>query len=299
MRRILITGKNGQVGWELQRTLMTLGEVVAVDRMTMNLADPDSVRRCLREIRPEIIVNAAAYTAVDMAESEPDLAMAVNGVAPGVMAEEAKRTGAALVHFSTDYVFDGSSKDAYTEEDTPNPVNAYGRSKLAGERAIREVGCAHIILRTSWVYGARGKNFLLTILRLSKERPELRIVHDQIGAPTWSRHIAQATAHILGRLYARSNTGPSFVSDVSGIYNLTAGGQTTWFGFARAIMNHLLPILPRPLPELVPIPTEQYPTAAKRPKNSRLSNAKIGKFFALTQPDWAACLAMCLAELRR
>lgn len=306
MRRILITGRNGQIGWELQRTLMTLGQVVPVDRAAMDLSDPDSIRDCIREVRPDLIVNAAAYTAVDKAESEPEVAMAINGVAPGIIAEEAKRSGAALIHYSTDYVFDGTKTGPYTEDDAPNPLSVYGKSKLAGEEAIRAVGCPHLIFRTSWVYGARGKNFLLTILRLAKERPELRIVDDQVGAPTWSRHIAQATAHILGRLYcpithdpSPMTRSPSPIPKMSGTYHLTAGGQTTWFGFAKAIMNHALPIPHHPLPELLPIPTEQYPTPAARPKNSVLSNAKLARALGLTQPDWVTCVEMCMAGLSR
>jgi dTDP-4-dehydrorhamnose reductase len=191
MTRILLTGKNGQVGWELQRTLATLGEVVTLDRQDLDLADPDSIRRVVREHKPNLIVNAAAYTAVDKAEEESDLAMVINGTAPGILAEEAKRLSAAIIHYSTDYVFDGSKNTPYTEEDAPNPLNVYGRTKLAGERAIQAVGAPYLILRTSWVYGMRGKNFLLTILRLARERNEIKVVNDQIGAPTWSRIIAQ------------------------------------------------------------------------------------------------------------
>ena len=190
MTKILVTGKTGQVGWELQRTLATLGQVIAPDRRGMDLGDPDSIRAAIRACSPQIIVNAAAYTAVDQAESEPDLALAINGAAPGIMAEEAKRLGALLVHYSTDYVFDGAKSGPYTEDDQPNPLSAYGSSKLAGERAIAASGARYLIFRTSWVYGARGKNFLRTILRLAQERDELRIVDDQVGAPTWCRAIA-------------------------------------------------------------------------------------------------------------
>lgn len=296
MRRILVTGKNGQVGWELQRTLMTLGEVIAVDRTQMDLADADSIRNCIREVKPNLIVNAAAYTAVDKAESEVDLAMAINGLAPGIMAEEAKRLGAAIVHYSTDYVFDGTKTGPYTEDDTPRPLSIYGKSKLAGEEAIKAVGCPHLTLRTSWVYGARGKNFLRTILKLAKERPELRVVNDQVGAPTWCRHLAEATVHILAQLYSPAVYDPARVSDVSGTYHLTTGGRTTWFGFATEIMNYAS-LANEPMPELLPIPSEHYLTAAKRPKNSLLSNGKLVQRFGLTQPDWAFCLRICLAEL--
>lgn len=297
MRRILVTGKNGQVGWELQRTLMTLGEVIAVDRTQMDLADADSIRNCIREVKPNLIVNAAAYTAVDKAESEVDLAMAINGLAPGIMAEEAKRLGAAIVHYSTDYVFDGTKTGPYTEDDTPRPLSIYGKSKLAGEEAIKAVGCPHLTLRTSWVYGARGKNFLRTILKLAKERPELRVVNDQVGAPTWCRHLAEATVHILAQLYSPAVYDPARVSDVSGTYHLTTGGRTTWFGFAEAITNGASAAVNGSSPRLVPITTDQYPTAAARPKNSELSNDKIGKQFGLSQPDWANCFGMCFAEL--
>ena len=200
MSRILVTGRNGQVGFELQRNLAGRGQVVAVGRDEMDLSDPDAIRRVVREAKPDLIVNAAAYTAVDQAESEPELALAINGVAPGILAEEAKRLGVALIHYSTDYVFDGSKAAPYTEEDEPRPINVYGRTKLAGERAIQAVDVPHLILRTSWVYSARGKNFLLTILRLAREREELSIVDDQIGAPTWSRAIAMATGGILAHL---------------------------------------------------------------------------------------------------
>ena len=197
--KILLTGKNGQVGWELQRTLTTLGDVVAIDRKGMDLANPDSIRNTIRAVRPDLIVNAAAYTAVDKAESEPELAMAINGIAPGIMAEEAGRLGAAMVHYSTDYVFDGTKTTPYTEGDILNPINVYGKTKLAGEQAVQAAGIPHLIFRTSWVYGLRGRNFLLTILRLAKEWDELKIVDDQIGAPTWSRMVAEATATILAQ----------------------------------------------------------------------------------------------------
>ena len=200
--RILVTGANGQVGWELQRTLQTLGDVIACDRVTLDLANPDSIRERVRAIKPEVIVNAAAYTAVDKAESEPELAMAVNGVAPGILAEEAKRLGALLIHYSTDYVFDGTKSDAYLEDDRTNPLSEYGKSKLAGEKAIEASGEAYLIFRTSWVYASRGKNFLLTMLRLANEREELRVVDDQFGAPTWCRTVAEGTAHVVAKLCA-------------------------------------------------------------------------------------------------
>jgi dTDP-4-dehydrorhamnose reductase len=282
-RRILLTGRNGQVGWELQRTLAPLGEVVAVDRQVLDLSNPDSIRATIREIKPDLIVNPAAYTAVDKAESEPDLAMAVNGVAPGIMAEEAKKLGAALIHYSTDYVFDGRNATPYTEDDIPNPINVYGRTKLAGEDAIRAAGIPHLILRTSWVYGMRGKNFLLTIQRLARERDELKIVDDQIGAPTWSRMIAEATCQITAQL-------GSDLMDVSGIYNLTAGGLTSWHGFTREILRNM-----QLATKLTPIPSTAYPLPAARPLYSLLSGNKLSTTFGLSLPVWDTSLALCLA----
>lgn len=294
--KILLTGKNGQVGWELERTLSTVGEVFAVDREGMDLANPDSIRSRIREVRPDLIVNPAAYTAVDKAESEPELAMAINGVAPGIMAEEAKRLGAAIVHYSTDYVFDGTKTEAYREDDAPAPINVYGATKLAGERAIQEVGAPHLIFRTSWVYGMRGKNFLLTMLRLAQEKEELRIVSDQIGAPTWCRAIAEGSAQIIARVGA---TGPlaSGIADVSGIYHLTNGGSTSWFGFTEAIIDQGRAIWPeRRWARLTPITTQEYPTPARRPTNSRMDSARLQSVADIALPDWKDSLRLCLAE---
>ncbi|MDD5329858.1 MAG: dTDP-4-dehydrorhamnose reductase [Sulfuricella sp.] len=285
MMKILLIGKNGQVGWELQRTLATLGEVVAVGRQGMDLTDSDSIRHAIRSAGPDLIVNAAAHTAVDKAESEPDLAMAINGVAPGIMAEEAGRLGAAMVHYSTDYVFDGARTTPYTEEDAPNPLSVYGKTKLAGERAVQAAGIPHLIFRTSWVYGLRGRNFLLTVLRLAKERDELKIVDDQFGAPTWSRMIAEATAQILAQ---RKD-----LNEVGGLYHLTAAGQTSWHGFTRAILDHAA----KPSPRLVAIPTADYPLPAPRPRNSALDNTKMRQAFGLALPAWDAALALCSQEL--
>lgn len=316
----MLTGCTGQVGWELQRTLAPLGEVVAVSRSTIplafDLADPDSIRAIVRKTRPGLIVNAAAYTAVDKAEEEPELAMAVNGVAPGIMAEEAKRLGALLVHYSTDYVFDGTKDGPYTEEDEPNPLNVYGKTKLAGECAIQALDCPHMILRTSWVYGNRGKNFLLTILRLAEEREELRVVHDQTGSPTWSRMIAEATAQILAQLCAlftvrhspfTGTVAPithclSPFTDVRAIYHLTASGVTSWFGFANAIVNSDARgstwglDAPSITWKLVPIPASDYPTLAVRPKNSVLSNSKSLRQFGVALTGWENGLRLCLAD---
>ena len=295
MTRILLTGKDGQVGWELQRTMASLGEVVAVGHREMDLADPDSIRKVIREIRPALIVNPAAYTAVDKAESEPDLAMAINGVAPGILAEEAKKLNAALVHYSTDYVFDGKKPAAYSEDDAPNPLNVYGQTKLAGERAVQAAGASYLILRTSWVYGARGKNFLLTILKLAGERSELKIVDDQIGAPTWCRMLAETTARILAPVCAAPNP-PAMLADTGGLYHLTAGGQTSWYGFAKKILENV-PHSAIPAPaKLIPIPSSEYPAPAVRPRNSCLSNEKLMRSFGLTIPSWESSLAMCLQE---
>ena len=308
--KILLTGKNGQVGWELQRTLAPLGQVVAVDRQMLDLSKPDSIRSVIREVKPDLIVNPAAYTAVDKAESEPELAMAVNGIAPGIMAEEARKLGAAMIHYSTDYVFDGSKTSAYTEEDLPNPINVYGKTKLAGEQAIQAAGIPHLILRTSWVYGMRGKNFLLTILRLAQERDELKIVDDQVGAPTWSRMIAEATAQIaaqsclpltahrftpvrepLAPLPAGMPLAGTPLAQYGGIYNLTAAGRTSWCGFTKAILEKA-----QLGTRVTPIATVEYPLPALRPPYSLLSNHKLSKVFGIRLPAWDDSLAMCVDE---
>ncbi len=293
MTSILLVGKDGQVGYELRQALAPLGEVMAPGRDELDLADASAIRVRVREARPEVIVNAAGYTAVDRAESEPELARAVNAVAPGILAGEARRLGALLVHYSTDYVFDGGKAGAYTEDDAPAPLNEYGRSKLEGERAIAAAGCAHLILRTSWVYGARGSNFLLTMLRLAREREELRIVDDQVGAPTWSRDIAQATAAILGQIGKSARDDASW----SGVYHLTAGGQTSWCGFARAILQEAGSIVPR-TPKVIPIGTAEYLTPARRPRNSVLSCAKVKAQFGIALPPWEEALAEVMRELR-
>jgi dTDP-4-dehydrorhamnose reductase len=254
----------------------------------MNLANLDQVRSVIRETQPDLIINPAAYTAVDKAESEPELAMLINGVAPGVMAEEAAKLGARLIHYSTDYVFDGSKDGAYTEDDTPNPLNVYGKTKLAGEEAVKAAGKNYLIFRTSWVYGARGKNFLQTMLRLAKERSEISIVDDQYGAPTWCRTIAETTAHIAGQHMGEKGAKNDF-HDIAGIYHLTAQGATTWFGFANAILENSEVTGKR----ILPITTEQYPVPAVRPKNSRLScDLLLRRFCRL--PDWHAALQLCL-----
>lgn len=289
-KRILLTGGTGQVGWELQRTLACLGEVRAPDRQTLDLSDSDSIRRIVRDWRPDIVVNPAAHTAVDKAEGEVALATAINATAPAVLAEEAAKLGALLVHYSTDYVFDGSKAAAYVEDDASNPQNVYGRTKWEGEQAVRAANTRHLILRTSWVYGRRGTNFLLTMQRLMRERPELGIVADQIGAPTWARMIAEATALMLAQC-----TGPARRADFApwGTYHLSCGGETSWHGFAQAIAE-LSGI--EPAAKLTPIPSSDYPTPAKRPANSRLSNAKLAEGFGIALPDWRQALELCLKD---
>lgn len=292
MSKILLTGKSGQIGWELQRTLATLGDVVALGRHEMDLADPDSIRKVIREVRPVLIVNAAAYTAVDKAESEPDVAMAVNGIAPGIMAEEAKRLNAMMVHFSTDYVFDGAKDSPYREEDAPNPLNVYGRTKWAGERAIQAVDAPYLIFRTGWVYGARGRNFLLTMLKLAREGGELKVVDDQFGAPTWSRLIAETTAQIL------AITGPAILppalKEREGLYHVAAAGRTSWHGFAELILRRHTP---RPVPRLAPIPTHEYPQPARRPAYSCLACKKLESVFGLVMPAWEELFGLCAEEM--
>ncbi len=294
MRKILLTGKNGQVGWELQRTLATLGDVIAVGHHEMDLADPDSIRRVIGRVGPDLIVNAAAYTAVDKAESEPDLAMAINGIAPGIMAEEAKRLNATIIHYSTDYVFDGAGKHPYVEENAPNPLNIYGKTKLAGERAIQAAGVSHLILRTSWVYGTRGRNFLLTILRLARERGELKIVDDQFGNPTWSRVLAEVTAQMLAQYFSPRENNRNSVP-TPGLYHVSSGGMTTWHGFSEAILKAQVH---RHFPvQLKPIKSSEYESPAKRPQNSCLSNEKFSSTFNLALPSWEKSLSMCMDEI--
>jgi dTDP-4-dehydrorhamnose reductase len=289
--RVLLTGVNGQVGWELRHTLAPLGEIIAFDRAGLDLAQPDALITRVRDIAPQAIVNAGAYTAVDKAQSEPEIAFAINETAPRVLAEEAKKLGAILVHYSTDHVFDGEKADPYTEADTPNPLNVYGRSKLEGERAVIASGCRHVTLRTSWVYGTRGRNFLLTMLRFAREGRALRVVDDQIGAPTWCREIADATIALLVK--------PELaVPGADGLFHLCAGGFTSWFGFARAIFDS--PELPRlriARPTLEAIPTREYPTPARRPKNSRLDCNRLANRAGLRLAPWDEALARAMVEL--
>jgi dTDP-4-dehydrorhamnose reductase len=287
--RILLTGAGGQVGFELARTLAPLGELHAFDHAHLDLADPAALVEACRALQPELIVNAAAYTAVDKAESEPGLAHAVNARAPGVLAGEAGRLGAVLVHYSTDYVFDGSKRAPYAEDDPPRPLNAYGRSKLEGELAIAASGCRHLVFRTSWVYGPRGRNFLATMLSLAATRDEVRVVDDQRGAPTSSLFLAEATARALAAI------PPEGVA--SGVYHLAAAGKTSWAGFARAIFDRAKGRRGFRAPRVVPIASAEYPTAARRPPYSVLSHRKFTAAFGFAPSSWETQLDACFAVL--
>ena len=298
MKKILLTGVNGQVGHALKSRLFNV-EVVALTREQLDLTKTHDIKRVIREVKPDLIINPAAYTAVDKAESEPDLAFAINATAVQILAEEAARLNAALIHFSTDYVYDGTKNSAYIESDAINPVSVYGKSKLAGEDAIRAVGLPHLILRTSWVYGAYGKNFLKTILRLAAERDALRIVGDQFGAPTSSDSIAEAVLQLI-------NTWQINQQNQSGIYHFTNAGQTSWHGFSCEIMNqynHLIadknwPALKAEVENVLAITTADYPTPAARPANSRLNNSKLKQVFDVELPSWQQGLQQVMQTLK-
>lgn len=288
--RILISGQHGQVSLALQQCLNGLGELIVVGREQLDLSQPESIRAVVREIKPDLIINAAAHTAVDQAESEPDLAYAINATAPGVFAEEAKALGVPFIHYSTDYVFDGSKEGVWNESDTPNPLGVYGSSKLAGEQAIAKVGGQYLILRTSWVYSLTGRNFLLTMQRLLQEREKLTVVADQIGAPTWAGTIAQSTRELIERWrYGKPGAW--------GVYHLTASGETSWFGFAQAIGQELIKA-GKPCAALEPIPSSAYPTPAKRPLNSRLDCSRLQQEWGVSQPNWWDAMLECLAQQR-
>ena len=286
--KILITGQHGQVSQALQAHLQGLGELMVLGSNQLDLAKPDQIREQIRAHRPDLIINAAAHTAVDQAESEPDAAFAINAIAPGIIAQEAKALGIPLIHYSTDYVFDGSKPAPYTEADTPNPLSVYGQSKLAGEQAIATAGGQYLILRTSWVYSNQGKNFLLTMQRLLQEKPQMRIVADQIGAPTWAGTIAGSTRALIERWLAGE-------AGEWGIYHLTAQGETSWFGFAQAIGEHLHAD-GKACAELEAIPSSAYPTPAKRPLNSRLDCSRLQQQWHVSQPHWQDALRECLAQ---
>lgn len=300
--KLLLLGKNGQVGWELQRSLALLGEVVALDRHSQDhcgdLTDLDALALTMRQVRPDVIVNAAAYTAVDKAESEPDLAHTVNALAPKVLAQEAQRLGAWLVHYSTDYVFDGSGSRPWRETDLPAPLSVYGRTKLEGERLIAAHCQRHLILRTSWVYSARGGNFIRTMLRLAQERERLTVIDDQHGAPTSAELLADVAALAIHRLtggYAGAGG-----DELSGIYHVAAAGQTTWHGYASHLLaqaRRLQPGIQFKAVEVAPVTTEAFVTAARRPRNSRLDTAKLRGSFGLALPPWEQGVDRALAEI--
>lgn len=301
-RRILLLGPNGQVGWELRRSLAALGEVVSVGRspsstskLTIDLADSDSIQSAVREVKPALIVNAAAYTAVDKCEAEIELAMKVNGEAPGILAEEAGRLGSAFVHYSTDYVFNGEGETPWREDDTPAPINTYGKSKLAGEEAIRSAGISHLILRVSWVHGVHGANFVKTMLRLAGEREELSIVSDQVGAPTSARVIADATAQILAQC---QSDWAGELKEKGGVVHLTCGGETNWHEYALEIFRQARERgLPLKIQSVKPIPTSDYPVPAPRPLNSRMNCDRLKERFGLAPPVWQVALEHVLEEL--
>jgi dTDP-4-dehydrorhamnose reductase len=296
--KVLLLGKNGQVGWELNRTLLPLGDIVALDIEDLDLTCPKDIREKVRHIHPNIIVNGVAYTAVDKAEEDQETAMAVNGIAPGILAEEAKRCGASLVHYSTDYVFDGTKDEPYKEDDKPNPINFYGKSKLAGEEAIQNVGHPFFIFRTSWVYGLRGKNFLLTMMRLAKERDEIRVVNDQIGSPTWSRLVAEVTAQVLAKITFAGQYDKGAYAKLSGLYHLTSAGAGSWYDFTTRIVEKMaqdsLDKCNCKLANIIAIPTSEYPTPARRPLNSRMNCDLLKNTFSLSLPDWEKALDLVL-----
>jgi len=285
MKQLLLIGNDGQVGYELERTLAPLGRVTTLCYPTIDFAEPDSIVRAVRAAKPDLIVNAAAYTAVDKAESDSTLCWKLNAAAPAILAGEAKRLGAGLVHFSTDFVFDGQKKAPYTEDDVPHPLGIYGQTKLDGDIAIRDSGVPHLIFRLAWVYGRRGKNFLLTMQRLAAEGKPIRVVADQVGSPTWCRVIAEATAKALAR--TQDEQGAFHLGDVSGTYHCVCKGETSWHGFARAIVPTEIPVSA--------ITTADYPTPARRPPYSALCCTKLEKTFGITLPSWEKALQDCMA----
>jgi len=284
--KILLLGQHGQVSRELQLLLSQGHELIVLGREQLDLAETDNLRDAVRRLQPQLIINAAAHTAVDAAESEPEAAFAINATAPGVLAEEAAALDVPLIHYSTDYVFDGSKASAYDESDAPNPLGVYGRSKLAGEQAVAAVGGKHLILRTSWVYSLHGRNFLLTMQRLLQEREQLSVVADQIGAPTWAGSIAAATVQLIERWQSAQTA-------TWGVYHFTARGETAWFSFAEAIAAQLQ-AQGKTVAQLTPIATTQYPTPARRPLNSRLDCSRLERDWGVRLPDWHDGLLECL-----
>ena len=293
--RLLLTGKDGQLGQALHRDLSPLGTVVATGRTELDLSDPRAIAAAVRDAGPDVVVNAAAYTAVDQAETEPDVAAEVNALAPGHLAVAARRAGAALIHYSTDYVFDGRRRSPYPEDAPANPVSAYGASKAAGEAAVRAAGVPHLIVRTSWVYAAAGRNFLLTMLRLGRERDVISVVDDQVGAPTPASVIAATTVAVI----AGTRGEPArFLETAGGTVNVTCRGATSWYGFAREIFRqaarHGMPLSVR---ELRPIPTEAYPVPARRPANSRLDLRRLRDRFGVVPPHWRTALTQVMDQM--
>lgn len=302
--RILVTGDGGQVGDALKQTLAPLGEVYAPTMAVLDLTDAKSICKVISEFKPRWIVNAAAHTAVDKAESEPEMAFAINATALEIMAEESKRTGAAVIHYSTDYVFDGTKKTPYIETDSTNPLNVYGASKLAGEKALSQSGIPYLVFRTSWVYGATGNNFVRSMLRLAKEREHLKIVGDQYGGPTWSLELARLTAHAIDQVEGVAAKTNCSLQDaflpVSGVYHASGAGETTWYGFAAQAIAELQKLEPdTKLATVEAISTAEYPTAAKRPLNSRLDCSKLKEVFGWSMPDWRSSLEQVVSELVR
>jgi dTDP-4-dehydrorhamnose reductase len=295
--RILLLGASGQLGHELTHSFAGAGELIVQDRRTADLTSEEQLLAAIRAAEPDLILNAAAYTAVDRAESEPELAHAINAHAPRILAEEAARRNILLVHYSTDYVFDGSKASPWSEEDAPHPLNIYGASKLAGEEAIRQVGGKHLIFRTSWVYAPHGRNFLLTMLRLGQERDRLNIVDDQIGSPTTATALAHATRSIVDGIFA-SRFGAA--QQWSGLYHMSCAGHTSWHGFAEAIFTHAeeLALLQRAKPQILSISSSEYPIPAKRPQNSVLSNRKLQQAFGIQLPDWQSALQATLLSMQ-
>lgn len=290
--RILLTGGSGQVGWELQRTLSPLAEVVAPAREELDLSDLEGLRRAVHHIRPEVVVNAAAYTDVDRAEREQEIAHRINAEAPAVLAEEARRIGACLVHYSTDYVFDGRKGEPYTEEDTPNPLNAYGRSKLEGEQAVQQVGGAYVVLRTSWVYSLRRPCFVTRILESARTQPVIRVVADQVGSPTWCRSLAEASAMLLAMMRVK---GMAWLTEHSGLYHLACGGASSRLEWARTVLEFGRGLGDQAAPELVPLGSEDFPSAALRPGFSALASDRFAQVFALCLPGWREALRQALS----
>jgi dTDP-4-dehydrorhamnose reductase len=294
--KILLFGKSGQVGWELQRSLAPLGELVALDHDSKDFCGDftklEGLAKTVRDIKPDVIVNAAAHTAVDKAESEPELVRILNALAPGVLAQEAKRANAWLIHYSTDYVFDGSGKKPWLETDAPAPLSVYGATKLEGEQLIQQSGCQHLIFRTCWVYGARGGNFAKTMLRLARERDSLSVINDQIGAPTGADLLADITAHAIRTAQQRP--------EVSGLYHLVAGGETSWYSYASFVIDFArrAGVALKVAPDAIkPVPTSAFPTPAKRPHNSRMDTTKLQRTFGLKMPSWEIGVERMLSEV--